>query len=320
MSETMDEFSLIDLLATTLEAKRGAYEGVGDDAAILDVPAGRQLVVTTDTLVENVHFEAGAPPADIGYKSLAVNLSDLAAMGAAPGWYLLALTLPSMDADWAQEFALGMNELAKQSGILPVGGDVTSGPLSITVTACGLVRPGMALLRSGARPGDIIGISGPTGLAARAVLELKQRRIPAPGCLRALRRPVPRLELGQAIAGLAHSCIDVSDGVLADLGHIVKASGVGAVVELARLPTPAELSDLAGEDRWDLQLGGGDDYELCFTAPPVRWEEIQKCSRAVGTEVTAIGEVVEGEGCTCLRPEGGEYRPRSPGYVHGVRT
>lgn len=314
---TVDEFSLIDLIATTLDAKRGALEGVGDDAAILEVPAGRQLVVTTDTLVEDVHFEAGTAPADIGYKSLAVNLSDLAAMGADPAWYLLALTLPTMNAEWCRAFALGMHELAVDCGIRLVGGDLTSGPLTITVTACGLVRPGTALLRSGARVGDVIGISGPTGLAARAVLELKDLRDPAPACLRALRRPVPRVKLGQALGGLANSCIDISDGLLADLGHIVKASGVGAVVELARLPSPAELSDLSDEDRWDLQLGGGDDYELCFTAAPERWEEINGRLKALGAKVTAIGKVVEGEGCSCLRPGGGEYRPRSPGYMHG---
>ncbi|MDX1557043.1 MAG: AIR synthase-related protein, partial [Xanthomonadales bacterium] len=200
------------------------------------------------------------------------------------------------------------------------GGDVTSGPLNINVTVCGTVARGRALTRSGARAGDFIGLSGPTGLAGRALAELKRNRIPAPACAAALRRPRPRLEFGASLAGLANACIDVSDGLLADLGHIAKASDAGARIELERLPVPGELADLADADRWDLQLAGGDDYELCFTAPPEQWGAIEESGRAAGLDVVRIGEIIEGQGCTCIDPEGKVYSPGSTGYVHGVST
>lgn len=316
----MSEFDIIDLIADTLDAKRGALEGVGDDGAVLDVPQGRQLVVATDTMVEGVHFEAGTSPGDIGYKALAVNLSDLAAMGAQPAWFLMALTLSDMDPGWVRAFAGGMRELADRSAIRLVGGDVTSGPLNVNVTVCGTVSEGQALTRSGARPGDVVGLSGPTGLAGRALLELQRGRIPAPACAAALRRPEPRLAFGKRLTGLASACIDVSDGLNADLGHIAKASGVGARIELERLPVPEELADLAAADRWDLQLGAGDDYELCFTAAPGHWDAIEKQARAAGLRAVQVGEIIEGQGCACIDPQGEEYTPGRAGYVHGVRT
>lgn len=320
MPKPMDEFALIELIADTLDARRGALEGVGDDGAVLDIPRGRQLVVTTDTLVEGVHFAAGTEPVDVGYKALAVNLSDLAAMGAEPAWFFLSLTLPSMDADWVRDFANGMNELAGRAGIRLTGGDLTSGPLNVNLTACGLVPSGLALTRSGAREGDVIGISGPTGLAARAVFEWGRGRVPAPACAAALKRPEPRLAFGIALRGQVHSCIDISDGLLADLGHIADASGVGAKIELERLPVPPELADLPDSDRWDLQLGGGDDYELCFTAAPGAWDAICDQGKTAGVEPIRIGEITAGQDTVCVRPDGGEYRPRRAGYVHGVRT
>lgn len=316
----MDEFTLIEQLVSTMGARRGPIEGVGDDAAVLEVPAGRQLVVTTDTLVEGIHFDASAASQDVGYKALAVNLSDLAAMGAEPAWYFLALTVPTMDGGWARGFAEGMHELAQSTGIRLVGGDTTQGPLNITVTACGLVESGMALTRSGAGIGDLIAISGPTGLAGRALRELRDGRIPAPACDRALRRPQPRLAFGRALIGTGSSCIDISDGLLADLGHICDASNAGARVALSSLPVPPELADLPDEARWDLQLGGGDDYELCFTVPPEGWDEITEKAGADGLNATVIGEIVAGTGCRCIRPGGGEYRPHRAGYVHGVLT
>lgn len=316
----MDEFSLIEELVSALQARRGAAGGVGDDAAILEIPSGKQLVVTTDTLVEGVHFDAATPPSDLGHKSLAVNLSDLAAMGSEPAWYFLALTLPSMDGRWSGEFASGMHALAQRTGIRLAGGDTTSGPLNVTVTACGLVDRSRALTRSGARVGDIIAVSGPTGLAARALGDIAAGRVPAPACEQALRRPEPRIEMGRALVGLARSCIDISDGLLADLRHIAVASGVGARLALDALPVPPELQDLPEEQRWDLQLGGGDDYELCFTAAAGNWDEISEKATALGLEAARIGEVVAGDECVCVRPDGGEYRPGRPGYVHGVLT
>lgn len=318
--DVMNEFSFIEELTSALRARHGAVEGVGDDAALLEVPSGKQLAVTTDTLVEGVHFDAATSPSDLGHKSLAVNLSDLAAMGAEPAWYFLALTLPSMDSPWIREFARGMHALAQRSGIRLAGGDTTRGPLNITITACGLVEAGKALTRSGAKVGDVIMVSGPTGLAACALGDITAGRIPAPACEQSLRRPEPRTELGRALLGLARSCIDVSDGLLADLRHVAAASGVGARLALGSLPVPPELVDLPEEKRWDLQLGGGDDYELCFTAPPERCDEIKEKAAACGLEATAIGEVVAGEGCVCIRPDGGEFRPRRAGYDHGVLT
>lgn len=316
----MDEFAVIDLIADALGARRGAFEGVGDDASVLDVPDGRQLVVTTDTLVEGVHFEAGVDPVDIGYKALAVNLSDLAAMGADPAWFFLSLTLPTLGADWVRPFANGMNELAVRSGIRLTGGDVTSGPLAVNVTACGLVPSGKALLRSGAREGDVVGISGPTGLAGRALLEWKSGRVPSPQCAAALKRPEPRLAFGIALRSRAHACIDISDGLLADLGHMIEASGAGARIELERLPIPPDLADLAEAERWELQLGGGDDYELCFTAPPETWDAICAQGESTGVKPIRIGQITAGPGCHCVRPDGREFRPRRAGYIHGVRT
>jgi len=314
----MDEFALIELLTTSLDAARGAMGGVGDDAAILEVPHDKNLVVSTDTLVEGVHFEVGTAPADIGYKSLAVNLSDLAAMGAKPAWYFLALTLPVFEADWIREFARGMGELAAKAYTRLAGGDTTRGPLNVTVTVCGLVTPGQALTRGGARVGDIVGISGVTGLAGRALRDIQSGEEPAPACLAALIRPRPRVRLGQSLGGLASSCIDISDGLLADLGHIAKASCVGAELHLGRLPVPSELADLNEEDRWEIQLGGGDDYELCFTAAPGVWPLIREQAREAGADAIEIGKIVGGDRCTCLRPDGGEFRPGREGYVHGA--
>lgn len=313
----MREFGLIEYLADTLGASRGALEGIGDDGAVLDVPADRQLVVSTDSLVEGVHFESGLDPVDIGYKALAVNLSDLAAMAAVPAWYFLNLTLPAIDQRWVEGFAKGLRKAAEGSGIRLAGGDTTSGPLSITITVCGLVKRGAALTRSGARPGDIVGISGPTGLAACALADLQQGRAPAADCLRALRRPQPRLGFGQALGELAHSGIDVSDGLLADLGHIARASSVGAEIELARLPSATGLGALPEQQRRDLQLGGGDDYELCFTALESSWPAIERAALETGCQAIRIGQVTTGEGVQVLLPDGGEYTPARRGYEHG---
>lgn len=314
----MDEFALIELIKTTLDAREGAMGGIGDDATILDIPEGEQLVVSTDTMVEGVHFDTSALPEDIGYKALAVNLSDLAAMGARPGWFLLALTHPALDAEWVKSFASGLDEAARPVSIALAGGDTTRGPLSITITACGLVSPGEALLRSGARVGDAIGISGATGLAGLALLELEQGHDPAPSALAALNRPAARVELGRSLVGVASSCIDVSDGLLADLAHIARASAVGMKLKLADLPCPAELAGLRETDRWNLQLGGGDDYELCFTAPQGQWDVIEEKANAIGVPVSRIGEVVEGEGCVCLMPDGQAFEPARAGYNHGA--
>ena len=280
----MLEFDLIgrlqEIIDVPLAAGRGACPlGIGDDAALLDVPTDKQLVVCCDTLVAGVHFPQGSDAAALGHKSLAVNLSDLAAMGAEPAWFLLALTLPEGDAEWVEAFAGGMSRLAHAAGVALVGGDTTSGQLSITITAAGLVAPGQALRRSGAEPGDRILVSGVTGLAALALRQIKAGLEPAAAARLALEFPVPRLELGTALCGLASDCIDVSDGLAADLGHILDRSGVGAVLDLGAMPVAPPLSELPDTERWALQLGGGDDYELCFTVPPGQLDAVMALAR-----------------------------------------
>lgn len=320
----MNEFDLIEILKKSPagepggRADDGLVIGIGDDAAVMEVPANRQLVVTTDSLVEGVHFLPGTAAADLGYKALAVNLSDLAAMGAEPAWFLLAVTLPRLEESWLADFAAGMGELSREAGIRLAGGDVNCGPLNLTVTACGLIERGRALTRSGARAGDLIAVSGPTGLAALALRQLQRGEAVNPAALRALNRPRPRLALGRALVAVASSCIDISDGLLADLNHVLEASGVGAELELSRLPAAEALPDMREEERWSLQLGGGDDYELCFTIAPDKEHALARLKGA-SDGVSVIGRIVDGGRCQCLRPDGTRFEPPSAGYVHGGR-
>lgn len=320
----MNEFELIDRLQAIVNGGRknglppGSI-GIGDDAAVLSVEQGRQLVVTTDTLVAGVHFPLDAKPADIGHKALAVNLSDLAAMGAEPAWFFLALTLPAADTRWVDEFATGMGALAADAGVTLTGGDTTSGPLSITITALGMVSPGEALLRSTARAKDLVVVSGTPGLAALALHRL-QRKLPVDSVAwRALARPEPRLKLGQALRGRASACIDVSDGLAADLGHIASASQLGAEVLLDRLPRAPAMHQLPLEQLWDLQLGGGDDYELCFTLSPALERELPALAAAGGTELTTIGRMTAATGLRFTRTDGTVFTPSRAGYDHFKR-
>lgn len=265
----------------------GAVLGVGDDAALIRSGDGMQLVVSTDLLLEGRHFSAGAEPRKLGHKALAVNLSDLAAMGAAPRWATLALALPSADEAWLEGFAAGFFALAGRYGVELVGGDTTrspaAGPLTVCVTIFGEVPAGLALLRAGARPGDDIWVSGELGGAALALVQ--------PGIAAAAQRlhePEPRVELGQRLRGVASAAIDVSDGFAQDLGHILERSGVGAVVEYERLPRfpGAQASQV---------LSGGDDYELVFTAPQAQRAEIEALAKPLGLRLTRVGSVHAGE-------------------------
>jgi len=317
----MPEFELIKRLQAAICASSSPYRGscvlgIGDDAALMDVPAGRQLVACTDSLVEGVHFPADTAPAAVGHKALAVNLSDLAAMGAEPAWFLLALTLPAADAGWLAEFAQGMARLAADSGIFLAGGDVTSGPLNICVTAMGLVEPGRALTRSGARPGDRVVVSGRPGAAAHALHLMHSGEQPEIAERAALDFPVPRLALGRALRGLATSCIDLSDGLLADLGHILENAGVGAELELLRLPCPPSMSSLPPPERWPLQLSGGDDYELCFTVPPSKLAGLEELALTCDVELTVIGKITDDGGLVARQPDGSTYQAQNSGYEH----
>lgn len=317
----MREFDLIRRLQEIVEVPGARYAdrcvlGIGDDAAVLDVPASSRLVACTDSLVEGVHFPVGASPAAIGHKALAVNLSDLAAMGAEPAWFLLSLTAPRSDPEWLDAFARGMAELATETGVLLAGGDVSSGPLNICVTALGLVEPGREIRRSGARPGDRVVVSGRPGAAAHALQAIEAGAQPDARDLAALEFPQPRLELGRALRGLATACIDISDGLLADLGHILEASGAGAELDLHRLPCPPSMASIPERRRWPLQLSGGDDYELCFTLPRSGSDRLEDLASSTETELTVIGSITAGAGLTVREPGGAAYDPPQAGYEH----
>jgi len=317
----MREFDLIRRLQEIIEVPGARYAdrcvlGIGDDAAVMDVPPSARLVACTDSLVEGVHFPVGASPAAIGHKALAVNLSDLAAMGADPAWFLLSLTAPHSEPEWLDAFARGMARLATETGVLLAGGDVSSGPFNICVTALGLVEPGREIRRSGARAGDRVVVSGRLGGAAHALQAIRTGAQPDARDLAALEFPAPRLVLGRALRGLATACIDISDGLLADLGHILEASGAGAELELHRVTSPPSMASLPERQRWPLQLSGGDDYELCFTLPPAAVDRLESLARTTRTELTVIGSITAVAGLTVREPDGALYDPPQAGYEH----
>jgi thiamine-monophosphate kinase len=312
------EFDLIARIRQRAATRGDVIVGIGDDAAILSVPAGKQLVVAMDTLNSGVHFPVDTAPDDIGWKSLAVNLSDLAAMAATPAWCTLSLSLPQSDPAWLDGFLDGFLALAAQHDVTLVGGDTTRGPLSICVTANGLVDPRGALLRSGACVGDDVWVSGTLGDAAAALRQWQSHQ-PIDLALRArLDRPTPRIAAGLAIAGIAHACIDVSDGLLADLGHLCRASRVSAELDVDLLPASDALIasfDLA--TRRELQVAGGDDYELCFTAPKTARLAVEEAMDACDVSATRIGRIVEGAAnIVLLDAEGSDWSPPRAGYVH----
>lgn len=296
--------------------------GVGDDCALLPLSSGCELAVSTDMLIEGQHFFPDAEPRSLGHKALAVNLSDLAAMGASPLACTLALGLPGVDHAWLQGFSEGFHALARQSGCPLVGGDTTRNPhgVVISVTVMGEVHPTHALRRSGARVGDDIWLSGELGAAYIAVL-LRQGRLPADparlqACRGAMERPTPRLKLGRHLAGVAHSAIDVSDGLVQDLGHILAASHCGAKLWLDALPAAAELEGLDPVVRREALLGGGDVYELCFTAQPLRRDQIEGLGRQLGVPLARIGTIVAGSGVRVLDPSGLEVLVTLRGFDH----
>ena len=274
---------------------RRAALGGGDDCALLQPAPGQQLAVSTDLLVEGRHFLSTVAPERLGHKALAVNLSDLAACGAEPLAFTLALSLPRAEASFLAPFAQGMLELAEQHGIELVGGDTTAGPLTIGITAMGQVPPGQALLRSGARAGDELWVSGCLG-DARLALEVFRGKVELPGeafgaVREAMERPQPRVALGLALRGIATAAIDLSDGLLGDLGHVRRRSGVGATLWLDTIPRSAALAAQPVSVQRECLLAGGDDYELLFTAPASAAEAVRAAGVASGTPVTCIGRI-----------------------------
>ncbi len=311
------EFDLIARIRARASTRDDVVLGIGDDAAILRVPFGHDLVVSTDTLISSVHFPPETAPFDIGWKSLAVNLSDLAAMGAQPAWCTLNLTIPDANGEWLDAFLDGFLALAAQHGVALVGGDTTRGPLAITVTVHGFVPHGMALRRDGARVGDDVWVSGTLGDAAGA-LQQWRASLPIAAELRTrLDRPTPRVGLGIALRSIANACIDVSDGLLADLGHMLVASGVGAEIKRCLLPTSNALSSAVGEaQRITMQLGGGDDYELCFTASPARAQDVIAATARTDVLVTPIGRIEAQSGVRLRGEDDGVIDAPKIGYRH----
>lgn len=314
----MNEFDLIRRHFAGQGVRRADVPlGIGDDAALLTPPPGQSLAVTVDTLHSGVHFAADIPPADLGHKALAVNLSDLAAMGAEPAWATLALSLPQADEAWLAAFAEGFFSLAERFGVQLVGGDTTRGPLSVTVQLQGFVPPAQALRRDGARPGDHLFVTGSLGDAG-AGLAIEQGRLalsgpPAAALLARLRRPTPRIKAGLALRGLASAAIDISDGLAQDLGHILAASGVGAELEIDVLPLSGALR-AAGIDRpWRLAASAGDDYELCFTAPA---DADLGVAAALDCPVTRIGRITAKPGQHWLDADGQPCEPPPRGWDH----
>lgn len=318
----MNEFELIQkFFAAQLVRRKDVLLGIGDDAALLDVPSGMQLAATVDSLVAGVHFPGNLSAEDIGHRALAVNLSDLAAMGAEPAWALLALTLPEVDEKWLADFARGFFALAEHHKLALVGGNIARGALSITVAVHGFAPRGKALTRRGAKPGDQIYVTGELGAAA-AGLRLIQNRIDGPGsdrlCAR-FARPEPRIAAGLALRELASAAIDISDGFLADLVHILQLSGVGAEVEVDGLPLAAEAVELLGQaEARQLAFAGGDDYELCFTLPSSKVVQMNAQLSKFGYSVTRVGIITAEKSLHCLQADGSKWIPDADisGYQH----
>jgi thiamine-monophosphate kinase len=299
----------------------GVSLGIGDDCALIRVAPTDELALSIDVLVEGVHFPHGAPADEVARRALAVNLSDLAAMGATPLGFTLGLTLPSADESWLAAFSEGLLDSSRKYGCPLLGGNLTRGPLQIAIQVHGTVPSGCAILRSGARPGDLVYVSGrfgAAGLALRWLLGDLQADAPLRESLkRAYYRPEPRLGLGRALVGRASAAQDVSDGLLADLGHLLRASGVGAQVHAEKIPVAPELSALLPPaEALELALSAGDDYELVFTLPPLCATEVKELAGAGGVHLSCIGEVVAGAGLQLVDEQGKALPLARQGFEH----
>lgn len=313
------EFRLIERYFT--RPTPSATLGVGDDATLLPIGSGMELAVSGDMLVVGTHFFHDANPCQLGWKTLAVNLSDLAAMGAKPRWAMLAIALPQTDDVWLAAFADGLFKCAEHFDVELVGGDTTRGPLNLCMTVLGEVPAGQALRRDAARSGDDIWLSGPLGGAALA-LAAHKRGVPLSEaefahCRRCLDTPQPRVALGLALRGIAHAAIDISDGLLADLGHILERSQLGAEIHFTKLPAHPALAPLL-DAPWarDCLLAGGDDYELCFTAAPKQASAIRAIGKRLGLLLTCIGRITTERQLRLLDEAGCAMEYSKTGYDH----
>lgn len=317
----MNEFDIIKHYFTKASHRKDVIMGPGDDCALLQVPANTVLAVSTDTLVSGVHFFADMDPTALGHKALAVNLSDLAAMGADPCWVSLAITLPEVDEVWIKKFCAGFFELSEYYNVALVGGDTTKGPLSITVTVHGTLPLGKGLLRSGAQVGDGIYVTGTLGDAALG-LQQAQGNIQVPAVHQEFVRnkfeyPHPRILVGQALRDIATSALDLSDGLAGDLAHICRASGLRAQIEVEQLPlSDAMQSSVSQEQGWELALTGGDDYELCFTVPELHRGQLETALSHCGVKFTRVGRMFSGEPNVELVHEGKPYQIVNQSWDH----
>ncbi|MDR3476925.1 MAG: thiamine-phosphate kinase [Gammaproteobacteria bacterium] len=318
----MNEFELIKNFCSHQTVHRtDVIIETGDDCAIVEVPVNQQLAITTDTLVAGVHFPLNTSAYDIGYKALAVNLSDLAAMGATPAWITMALTLPEIQENWLTDFAHGFFALATRSNVQLIGGDLTHGPLTITIQAQGFIPKGQAITRSGAKVGDLIYVTHTLGDAGLALAVLQnQIKIPTlyeEDILKRLNRPEPRLEVGEKLRQIANAAIDISDGLTGDLNHILKKSEVGAVIYVDELPLSEALRTCLPEEKAILlALGAGDDYELCFTIPKEREKLLQDAMKDCPCAYSCIGEVIATPGLSLQFKDGRKYHGDIKGYQH----
>ena len=317
-----DEFTLIaQYFSACGSIDSDTLLGVGDDCALLAPPMGEVLAVTTDTLLAGVHFPDKSPARKIAQRALAVNLSDMAAMGATPRWFQLALTLPDADQDWLSEFSVGLDAIAGEFNCALVGGDTTRGPLTISITLLGSVPANQALRRSGAQPGDVIYVSGTLGDGAGGLAVLEDRLVVSETDKAYFEgrfwQPRARVAEGLRIRGFASAAIDISDGLLADLGHITETSQVGAVLEIDKLPlSPALCRVSDAKQRLNWALSGGDDYELCFTAPVNRAEQCQQLIAEGSLHATAVGQIRAGQGVLCVDERGRPVETVATGYQH----
>jgi len=315
----VDEFEIIRRYFARESSGEGIRVGIGDDGAVLIPAHDRDLISVVDTLVSGIHYPETLAPADIGYRAVAVNLSDVAAMGARPRWMTLALTLVNAERAWLDGFARGLFEAADEHALALVGGDTTRGEQTvISVQIIADVDPGKAMLRAGAEEGDAIYVTGTVGDAA-AGLSILQSGLPGSDdvdyLIRQFTRPVARIEAGAAIASIAHAAIDLSDGLYTDLDKLLAASGVAGSLELADIPLSSQLTNLMDEDdALRFALGGGDDYELCFTASAAE-DEIAAIRESTGVAITRLGQVLKGSGLKCTR-NGDQFDYQDAGYRH----
>lgn len=315
---SLGEFDIIARYFARKTSRGDVLLGIGDDAAVLDTQPGRKLVIAMDTIVEGVHFPADTDAADIGYRALAVNLSDLAAMGAEPAWMTLSLSLPRASEQWLNGFANGLFELAQEYNVALVGGDTVRGPLVITVQIAGWVEPDRWLTRAGAKPGDLLFVSGIPGEAAAGLAVIQRHMLggeSASFLKHRFLRPRPRIELGRQLRDVATAAMDVSDGLLIDLQKICAASGCGAQLNVDSLPESAAMRELfEPDDCLQYALAGGDDYELLFTLPPARAASLVT-SLQLQQRVTQIGVITADTTVHCLR-DGQPFRVKRSGYDH----